>query len=194
MNLSLRFPATDAQLLKRLRARDRNAFETVVTTHYETLYRQLWHLCEDRDLAADLTQETFIEAWRSLPTFEGRSSLHTWLHTLAVRVWYRSRRHRAVRPIETPLAEALVAALEEGETLNPVSGAERSARRALLDAAIAELPPAYRDAIRLFYRDELKYREIAESEQIPIGTVKSRLNGALRRLRDRLTGHEEELL
>jgi len=184
----------DTRLWKRLREKDRAAFETVITAHYDSIYRQLWHVCGDRDMAADLTQETFIEAWRSLPTFQGRSSLQTWLHTLAVRVWYRSRRQRAARPIETPLADALIAALASEDVSDPTQRVELSERKTVLQAAIDELPVVYREAVVLFYTEEWKYREIAESENIPIGTVKSRLNSALRRLRTLLTTHQEELL
>jgi len=95
--------------------------------------------------------------------------------------------------METPLAEALVAVLAD-DLEGPAGRAERMTRLAILDAAIAELPLVHRDVIRLFYQEECKYREIAESEQVPIGTIKSRLSGALRRLRVSLAAREEELL
>ena len=194
MKIPLLSPMSDAVLLRRLRANDRTAFETVVSANYEAVYRQTWYLCGDPDAASDLTQETFVEAWRSISSFQGRSSLQTWLYTLAVRVWYRSRRMAAARPAESLLSEALAAALADNASPAPGGIAEDSVRRALLNSAIAELPAAYRKAVRLFYTEELKYREIAVSENIPIGTVKSRLNSALRHLHRRLSAHEEELL
>src|SRR5438876_11498381 len=80
---------SDPQLLRRLKVNDRAAFEEVVERHYQPVYRQLWHVCGEVETAADLTQETFVQAWKSLPSFEGRSALGTWLHTIAARVWMR---------------------------------------------------------------------------------------------------------
>ena len=56
---------SDPQLLRRLKANDREAFEEVVERHYQPVYRQLWHLCGEAEVAADLTQETFVQAWKS---------------------------------------------------------------------------------------------------------------------------------
>ncbi len=76
---------SDAQLAQRLKANDRAAFEEVVTQHYQSVYRQLWHLCGEAETAADLTQETFLQAWRSLNSFRGQSAFLMWLYTIAVR-------------------------------------------------------------------------------------------------------------
>src|SRR5947207_3325150 len=86
--------SSDRQLVRQLKANERAAFEEVVERHYQPIYRHLWHLCGEAESAADLTQETFVQAWRSLPTFEGRSAIGTWLGAIAVRVWRRSLQQR----------------------------------------------------------------------------------------------------
>src|SRR5690242_10432814 len=108
MRLPLPALRTDAALIRALRANDRAAFESVVSAHYESIYRQLWHLCGHRDRAADLTQEAFLEAWSALASYEGRACIRTWLHTIAIRVWYRHRRRAASRITETTLGESIL--------------------------------------------------------------------------------------
>lgn len=81
----------ETRLRERLRGSDRAAFDTVVREHHGRVFRQLFALTGgDAARAADLSQEAFVAAWRSLPTFAGRSSIGTWLHTIAVRVWFRA--------------------------------------------------------------------------------------------------------
>src|SRR5688572_20809865 len=104
----------EASLLQRLREGERAAFETVVAMHYATVWRQQYFLCGDRDFAADLTQETFIEAWRSIAGFKGRSTLKTWLYTIATRVWRRKVLSRC-QPKMDSLTETLVARTPEPE-------------------------------------------------------------------------------
>jgi len=172
--------ARDARLLQALRDDRRNAFETVVQQHYRSVFGQMWHLTGgDAEAAADLTQEAFVEAWRSLGSFTGRSSLRTWLHTVAVRVWMRHRSRYAVP--SCPVGEALDAILDcaVDPLPGPVARAEvADARRALGDA-LRSLPAEYREAVRLHYYLGMPLPEVAATLRIPVGTVKSRLHRAL---------------
>ncbi len=188
-------PVFEASLRKRLRANDRAAFEAVVKARYASLYRQIYCLTNgDASRAADLTQETFVAAWQSLPSFDGRSSIGTWLHTIAVRVWYRSVREDKRRSGQTPLAEALTELLADAQAIDPAQRVSaRSASRSL-ENAVNALPPAYRRAVILFYRENKPYHEIASTEGVALGTVKSRLSTALKILRERLADRKEELL
>ena len=170
----------DRQLVRRLKANDHSAFEEVVERHYQPIFRQLWRLCGDSDTAADLTQETFVQAWRSLPTFEGRSALGTWLHTIAVRAW---RRWHERQPNLDPLPLDALDELLPGEAHDPAGEVEARLQNEEIKAALLRLPPDYREALVLFYMEGLKYREIAERLSIPLGTVKSRLHTGLLRLR-----------
>ncbi|MBC8138610.1 MAG: sigma-70 family RNA polymerase sigma factor [Fibrella sp.] len=185
----------EASLRKRLRENDRAAFEAVVKARYVAVYRQLYYLTGgDETRAADLTQETFVAAWQSLSSFDGRSAIGTWLHTIAVRVWYRTVREGERRVSPIPLAEALAELLADPAAVDPARNIAVASERATLEAAVNALPPAYRHAVLLFYREEMRYREIADAEGIAIGTVKSRLSTALKLLRERLADRKEELL
>ncbi len=180
----------EAQLLRRLRQGDRTAFEAVVEEHYQPIFRQLWHLCGDEDTAADLTQETFVQAWGSLPRFEGRSTLRTWLSTIAVRAWIRWKSgHSSDRHV--PLDE--LADNLPDPACDPAGLLEVAELHQAVRAVLHGLPGEYRETLVLFYLQELKYREIAEALAIPIGTVKSRLHAGLARLKtgvERLLGAE----
>ncbi len=185
----------EARLRERLRGNDRAAFESVVRDRYVAVYRQLYYLTGgDESRAADLTQETFVAAWQSLASFDGRSAIGTWLHTIAVRVWYRAAREQKRHADTVPLADALSELLADTRAIDPARSATAGSARVTLENAVRALPPAYRDAVILFYREEMRYREIADTEGIAIGTVKSRLSTALKLLRERLADRKEELL
>ena len=184
----------ETRLRRQLCDHDRAAFEAVVRGQYLSVYRQLLALTGgDEPRAADLTQETFVAAWQSLSGFNGRAAIGTWLHTIAVRVWYRAMREQARRAGQVPLADALAELLADPNA-DPACGAATGAARATLDAAVNALPPAYRRAVVLFYHEEKQYTQIATAENIALGTVKSRLSTAIKILRDRLLHRKEEIL
>jgi RNA polymerase sigma-70 factor, ECF subfamily len=181
---------TDSQLVRRLQANDRAAFEEVVERYYEAIYRQHWHLCGHVETAADLTQETFVQAWKSLPSFQGRSALRTWLYTIAVRVWQRWRERSGghVHVLLDELADTLPDPDGDPAVLAELHHLQEAVREAL-----QRLPGAYREVLVLFYLQGMKYEEIADALGIPLGTVKSRLHTGLQRIRTLLehtTDHE----
>ncbi len=171
----------DSHLYKRLKANDHAAFELVVDQHYQAVFQQLWHFCRDREVAADLTQETFAQAWKSLDGFAGNSSIRTWLYTIAVRAWYRWKHSGANQPNHEALddwAEAL-----PDLTPGPAQVAENRSRRRAVQRALYALPSPYHETLVLFYVQDLKYREVSEVLDVSIGTVKSRLHEGVKRLR-----------
>ena len=168
----------ERRLRQRLRRGDRAAAERLADGHYESAYRWLLHLCGDRELAADLTQETFLQVWRGLDGFEGRSSLKTWIHRIAYTTYLRAR-ERAL-PQTAPLAEAAQTPGPSGAVIN----------RCALEDALRQLPPQQRETVLLHYLQGLKIREIAEVLEIPEGTVLSRLHHARLRLREALSDEE----
>ena len=164
----------EANLRQRLQGNDRAAFESVTRSHYARVYRQLWCLSGgDETLCANLTQETFVTAWQSLETFDGRAAIDTWLHTVAFRVWLHAVREKKRHVPQTPLVAAL-ADLPDSHATDPAQHAASRATRAALEAATATLPPAHRRVVRLFYHGEMRHREVALAENIAEGTAKSR--------------------
>lgn len=167
----------EESLLRQLHEGERSAFEQVVRTHYEGIWRQQYLLCNDAELAADLTQETFLEAWRGIPGFQGRSSLRTWLYTIAARVWQR----KVLRKRETllfPLTDTLPATDDAPEDV-----ALHHVEMEAITRALCDLPEELRAVLVLHYRQEMTHSEIAEALGLPLGTVKTRLYAGLTRLR-----------
>lgn len=170
---------SDAQLVRRLKSGDRAAFETVIERHYQGVFRQMWHFCHDEEIAADLTQDTFEQAWKSLDGFAGNSNVRTWIYTIAVRVWYR---WKAANPSVNVPIEPWADVLPDC-SLNPAQRLEQSARDAALQRALGQLPAPMRETLVLFYLQDLKYREISQALDVSIGTVKSRIHNGLKQLK-----------
>ena len=165
----------DRPLLSCLRAGDSEACAELVRGHYEIVYRFLVHLTRDVHGAEDLTQETFATAWERIATFQGRSTLATWLHRIAytkfIDVQRAQRRdstlgERAKSQPTDPLATAM--AVDEARSLY---------------GALDGLDLADRTLIVLHYLQGMSYREMALVLNEPNGTVKWRTREALNNLR-----------
>src|SRR5216684_6060374 len=85
-------PLADELLLEQIRSGDPEAGHRFIQEHYPGVYRYLLYLTRSPEAAEDLTQETFLQAWRRLDTFEGRSALRTWLHRIAHREFLQALR------------------------------------------------------------------------------------------------------
>ncbi len=177
----------EKKLVQRLRKGEATAFHLVLDAHYTDIFQKLLYLTGgDRERAADLTQETFVAAWRSLWSFRGHSSLRTWLHTVAVRTWHRAwQRGREQEPLVQLLELQDPGSLPETLTIEQLE-------RERLHCAIFKLPPLYRSVVVLAYLDQLSHPQIAALLKIPLGTVKSRLSTALVHLRRSLSDPREE--
>lgn len=141
--------------------------------HGPVLLRYLRRLAADQTQAEDLLQETFIQALRHKKRLDQVSSHRAWLFAVARNLCMTAhRRSRSHAALPEQMAER---ATKEDERL------------ATMRAAIGRLPPLQREALELRLRDELTYAEIARVLDIPLGTVRSRLHDAVRRLREELT-------
>ncbi len=165
---------------------ERPSFETVMNEHWEAvcgLCRSI--LASDED-GEEVAQQTFFQAYRAWPRFEGRSSVRTWLFRIAVNACRkfvtRTRRH-AAQPLDDP---GLEAACEP-------SSAEATERTAQVRAAIRAIAPAHRAVLVLFYLEGLGGREVSDVLQCSEGTLWSRLYHARAALEDKLRARRLEL-
>ena len=135
--------------------------------------------------AEDLTQEIFVALYQSLPSFRGESSLATWSYRVALN---HCLKHAAKgRPVTVPYDDARAEAAPDA--LGP---AHQSAHRELsgqIETALEALSSSHRDAVILHELHEMTYAECAAVLGVPVGTVKSRLSTAFRRLRVSLSGY-----
>lgn len=169
----------------------------LVEQHYDRIFRAARFMCGDVQAAEDLTQETFLAAANSLDRFEGRSSVYTWLYGILLnkfRRWLR-KRDMAATSLQG-LAEAdehlEVEDILQPDHTDPSAVAERRETVELVRAAIAGLSADHRAVIGMRYIEGMPYQEIADVLECPIGTVKSRIHYALRKIADELAGPDEE--
>jgi len=184
---------SDAEVVKRVRAGDREAFGWLVRRYQGRAYRLALRVVRDEEQARDVVQESFLKAYRSLDRFEGRSGFYTWFYRMVMNLCIDTRRRdRSERQVEfeeeRPLEVARGAAgAGPGDSPAPAAALERAELRAHLSRAIDQLPADARRTLELREIDGLDYAEIARCLGIPKGTVMSRLYYARRRLRAALT-------
>jgi RNA polymerase sigma-70 factor, ECF subfamily len=181
----------EAALISRCAAGDEIACTELVEEHQRMVYQLALHLLGDPEEALDLSQEVFLNVFRTIGRFRGQSALRTWIYRIVINQvrnrqrWWK-RRHRSEQVslehrIETLGDLPATNVLEEPDRM---FGRKELATR--LNAALKVLPFEQRTAIILREIDGLSYEEIAFSLGVAVGTVKSRLTRAREALRAQL--------
>lgn len=170
----------DRELVERARAGDHDAFEQLVQQYERKVYITAHRLMGIDADAMDASQEVFIRVYRFLDTFNAESSFSTWLYRITINVCKDMLRRRAVRaelPLELEDEENGTFVNEISDsTYDPVEIYERAELRQVIRTGIDALPETYKQIILLRDIAGLSYEEIADTLQIEIGTVKSRLS------------------
>lgn len=165
-------------LVSRAQQGDRGAFGELACLHYTGVIQVVYHLCGDSQTAEDAAQETFLKAWQHLPGYRPQGQLRGWLYRIAVNTALDMlRRETKLSPEDVndlPLADG-----QPGPEATVIA----QERAGLVQRAIMALSPASRAVLVLREYSGLSYQEIADTLDIPIGTVMSRLNYARSRLR-----------
>jgi RNA polymerase sigma-70 factor (ECF subfamily) len=187
---------SDAVLVARLKAGDEAAYEEVVRTQGGRMLAVARRFLSDDDAARDTVQDAFLSAFRGIQRFDGQAQLSTWLHRIVVNAALMRLRTRSRRPEQSiepmlPLfdedgrhAEAVVSWAESAE-----QRLERNENRALVRAAIAELPEAYRAALLMRDIEGMSTREAAELAGVSENALKLRLHRARQALASRIIRH-----
>jgi RNA polymerase sigma-70 factor (ECF subfamily) len=184
---------SDEQLLLEYRGTgDRELFAQLVYRYERELFGYLHRYLGDRQMAEDAFQATFMQVHLKCRLFEAGRRVRPWLYTIAthqaIDARRRNKRHRmasldATRLEDEPDVGRLVHLLESNDA-DPADSALHGERTALVRHSLNRLPDAMHAVIQLIYYQGLKYREVAEVLEIPVGTVKSRLHAAINRLTD----------
>lgn len=185
---------SDQDLLLQCRSGDQAAWRELVLRYTRRVFGIAYRFTGRVDEAEDLTQEVFIKVYQTLDRYRaGDGSFAAWLTALARNQaidHYRRRRQEALRRVEEePEFMETVASGEEG----PLVGLEREERVRLVHRGLRALPVELREALVLCDLQGLPYEEIAEALNIPLGTVKSRINRGRLELAKRLLGRRTEL-
>jgi RNA polymerase sigma-70 factor (ECF subfamily) len=188
----------ERDLVASCRTGDAEAFARLVRLHEGMVFNLSARLLGDPEEARDVAQEVFLQVYRMLGRFEGRSRLKTWIYRIAVnqchnrrRFWIRRRRDR-----ETALDEGLLVTeatgSREASPANPYGETLRRERARRVQAALLELSFEQRSVLVLREVEGLTCEEVAQALGVPEGTVKSRLSRAREAMRLRLRGLVEE--
>ena len=186
--------AADADLVRRLKAGDEDAYATVVRTLGGRMLAVARRFLQDEDLARDAVQDAFLSAFRSIHAFDGDAQLATWLHRIVVNAALMKLRTRRRKP-EQSIEPMLPAFAEDGHHAGrPVVAWTASAEEALLRrearervrAAIADLPERYRTVLLLRDIEDRSTREAADLLGITENAVKLRLHRARQALATQL--------
>ena len=178
---------SDRALIAQIANADADAFEELYRRHSDQAFMLARKLCASRELAEEVTQESFIALWRSADRYRpALGSVNVWLSSIvrnrAIDAWRRA----AVRPVETPV-------LDDGPgQLHTAIGVDGPApERAVVLSLIGELPGPQKEAVFLSYFGGMTHDEIAAWSQAPLGTVKGRIRMGLQKIRDGLEAGEQ---
>ena len=190
-------PASPEALLARSASRgDQEAFARLVEDHKRAVYGLCLRLLADSEEARDAAQETFVRAYTALDTFDASQPFAPWVLRIArnhcldqLRRRTPERRHLPLDG-EGPDGEPQHREVADPEAPRADEALERAETRGALEAAVAALPPNYREVVHLFHVEHLSYKEIASAMDVPIGTVMTWLHRARARLREALAAKE----
>jgi RNA polymerase sigma factor (sigma-70 family) len=177
-------------LVEQCRLGDQQAFARLVALHEGMVLNLAARLLGDGDEARDAAQDVFLQVYRMLGRFEGRSSLKTWIYRIVVnhcrnrqRWWRRRRRDRSVTWEEVSPADAVELSSRSAAGTDPYEECRRREREGRVRAALARLSFDHRTVLLLREVEGLSCEEIAGTLGLPEGTVKSRLSRARESLR-----------
>ena len=169
---------TDLQLVRKARQGDRSAFDLLVLKYQSRVASIISRYIYDSQEVMDLTQETFVKAYRAIERFRGDSAFYTWLYRIAVNTAKNFLEARGRRP-QGVADVADAESYEDGGRLREVASPEgflqRDQLREALEKAIGALPVELRSAFLLREYEGLSYEDIARILECPIGTVRSRI-------------------
>lgn len=187
----------DESLLAGLRAASENAYEELIQRYQTPVYNLAFRLLDDTGDACDVVQEVFLKVFRGVNQFRGQSSVKTWIYRIAVneahnrRRWLFRHRPNSVGLEETGSEDQVRERPIEDAGPSPFQIAFDSERQAMIEQALAEINPIFREALVLREMEDCSYEEIAEILQISLGTVKSRILRGREALRKQLAGRVE---
>jgi RNA polymerase sigma-70 factor (ECF subfamily) len=180
-----------AELVARARTGDVGAFEALYHSFQAGIHSFIRSQVREAELAADLTQQTFVRAWESLPRLRQEAAFVGWLHRIAsnlVRDEVKSGHAR----LEIAASNALDEPMPDPEATAPEEAAVAQGLKTAVWAALGQLPPDQRAAVVMHHMEGMSVAEIAQAMKCRPGTVMSRLSRAREALRRRLSSYVED--
>jgi RNA polymerase sigma-70 factor (ECF subfamily) len=178
---------SELKFIERLRGHDERAFNELVETYEQRVFRLVFRMLGRRDEAEDMAQEVFVQVFKAIGTFRGDSKLSTWIYRIAVnlcknRLKYLTRRHEGTQQELEPVAERAPLSEAKGVTHGDVARPDHMVEgfqvEKIVQRCIQELDPDFREVLILADVEDLSYQEIASITGLADGTVKSRIHRA----------------
>ncbi len=176
----------DNDLIKRTLDGDKNAFRSLVEAYQSRIFTLVFHMCHDHQEAEDLTQETFLRAYRGLKRFQFKSEFYTWIYRIAVNVslnHIRQAKKRKAIPQEALPKKVLE---DHKSSADPAKQAEAHELYKHLLEGMEQLSPDLKSTLVLFVFQGLTHKQAAEVLGVAEGTVAWRINEARQQLRRHL--------
>lgn len=167
----------DRELMRRMVARDQTAMSALYARHHVRLYRYLVRLTRNEAVAEELMNEVFLESWRKAASYEGRSSVSTWLISIGHNRAISVLRKRSEEALDDNMAVSIA---DEDDT--PEVALQKSGKAAAMRACMDELSVDHREIIDLVYYHDKSVAEAAAILGIPENTVKTRMFYARKKL------------
>lgn len=178
----------DDTLVQRCKRGDSEAMSRLILKYQDRIYNTILKICANRDDAAELTQETFVKVIERINSFKGQSAFYTWLFRVAVNLTYNYCKRRVKLPTYSlenmrvsgfgDAGVQLKAYFADESAIDPAVIAQNREIGQIAMAALGELDEDHRVVLVLRDIEGMSYNEIAETLQVELGTVKSRLSRA----------------
>ena len=188
--------SAERELIRRCKSGDMSAFDELVSRYEKRVFNFAYRIAGNYDDACDVAQEAFIRVFNSIQTFREDATFTTWIYRIVTNVYLderkKSKAHRQTSLDEyIELDENAVSRQIGDEGPSPEQIVEEKEREQALHRAVSSLPEYQRLIVTLYHMQHRSYEEIAEFLQLPIGTVKSRLNRARLALAEKLENEPE---
>jgi RNA polymerase sigma-70 factor, ECF subfamily len=175
----------DRQLVENFLAGDGQSFELLLKKYLKPVYNFLYQLTSDHSALDDLTQTTFIKAWRNIKKFDRDRNFKTWIFTIAKNTAYDYFKKKKTIPFASftdAEGNNELENISDGDIL-PLELLEKADTAKNLEIALAKISDQYRLILTMRYKDDLSLQEIAEVLNLPYNTVKSQYQRGLKALR-----------
>jgi RNA polymerase sigma-70 factor, ECF subfamily len=183
-------------LIRRAQAGDRGAFNDLIQKHQERAYKYAFRLTRDPEVSADVVAEAFLRVFNALKNFKGQSSFTTWLYRILTNCFLdlkKKDKNKQTFSLDAAMQteDQEVTRQIEDMDASPHMQLEQGERERRIEKAVSRLPEYQRALVVMYHSELMNYEEIASAMDLPVGTVKSRLNRARLSLREMLVRDEE---
>lgn len=177
---------SDEQLIAHYLKGNKESLEVLIKRYLKPIYSFVYRYVNNTQEAEDITQDVFVKVWRNLKKFDQQRKFKTWIFAIAKNTsidWLKKKKVILLAEFETEANENRLTKIFTSPLLPPNEFIEHAEVKQLLALAMKKLLPKYRMVLFLRYNDHFTFREIAQSLEEPINTVKTRHRRALQKLK-----------